>query len=797
MPNIHVTIPTSALPTELAQPNKIVSKYETYTLIPRLGPLTYSRIRTVARRHLLKINDAYQLLENIQIQKNEWEATPSVFVNPADIAFDSNRVITSGVPTVMNTRVINASSAPITILQNLRELSDSEVEVLSLKVSANKPEFDSRLADSNALILNTMKTPNYVIKGLVDSGKLIEKNGDFKMDIANLSPSEKLGEILKSSSVRQAKPSVIETQLADSILEEVSDMKVSDNFKDAVKEQANAMRDWIADMVKSSGMIPSDMQSVDDSVIVDSREWAFLRHERVELVLGQPKFRGPLSVDSVAPNSELFYSSSQSIDNQRMSIDTSERGSRSASSQLVSSKIKEKLGTLYDYGSNLGQTMSEQAYSRDVSKGEKRSMVEATLLEMSEKNASTTISASMASSASMREYRTQGIDTDFATTAVSFEAFVPIEVTHYLDEIGAVWAPRMRNPFIPLFNDIEKFETETQARYIAENYVVDPAEPLPSYEAFESVFANTRKVLEKDYEDTDHIYEAEVTIRLTDAQSEKGYFLDADVSCQFIQDTSDDDFEADQYRVLEPIVIRHIPNQSITIRTRVQILDFPFWDDPDYFYLKVSVTRYKYAAVYLEQLKDYNQTVGLVNVARRAAVQSQAKKYARLKKEELINRYHNDPAELRDYTFISLMKMMFGVSAKGHWSYYHGIIKSCIDWDNAQLNMEPADPAHLKADGLSPYHFLNVNATRFFLPVHKGSEEAFFAAVSNTIDPNWAALFSKVNTYMDTQRSLVETMTERMNAEDEAQLTLDNYQSELVLGRHLEAVLSHTAFLEK
>ena len=39
-------------------------------------------------------------------------------------------------------------------------------------------------------------------------------------------------------------------------------------------------------------------------------------------------------------------------------------------------------------------------------------------------------------------------------------------------------------------------------------------------------------------------------------------------------------------------------------------------------------------------------------------------------------------------------------------------------------------------------------------------------------------------------------MTERMNAADREALTLDEYDSELILGRHLEAVLSRTTFLE-
>ena len=803
MPNIHASIPTTSLPTELAVPNKIVTKYETFTLIPRLGPLTYTHLRTIGLKHWDRIKTTYLLLDAVQKQKDEWSVAPILFLDPSVVVLEPPPIRNYVPKRVINvdrtSTVAHDSHVLLDILHDVRGLSTSDVEILSLEMSASNPNANNQLVNSNSFILQAMRESNPIVKRLVESGKLIDKNGEFRMDLAALPPAEKMTKILKASTTKGRKSNAVETALAKTIFDEVSSMHIKDNLKDVVLTEAKLITNSIADALRSAGIISDDMQSVDDSVIVDSREWAFLRHERVELIIGQPQFRGPLSVDSVAPNSELSYSSSQTVANQQIGVASNERGSRSGTSQLVSSKIKEKLGTLYDYGSNLGQTMSEQGFSRDVSKGEKRSMVEATLLEISEKNASKTISASTVSSALTREYRTEGKDTDFATTAVSFEAFAPVEVTHYLDEIGAVWSPRMRNPFLALHRRIERFERNTQAQYIAENYVVDPAEPLPSYEGFERITVNTKKVLEKDYknDDTNHIYRAEVTIELTDAQSNNGYFLDADVELEFIQDTSDDDFEADQYRVFDPVVVNHVPNKSITISTRVQILDFPFWDDPDYFYLKVSVSKYKYTAAYLEQLKDYNKTIGEVNIVRRAAVKAQAKKYARLKKEELISRYHNDPVELRDYTFISLMKMMFGVSADAHWSYYHGIIKSCIDWDNARFDSEPADPSHLAADGLSPYHFLNVNAIRFFLPIHKGSEAAFFEAVGNTMDADWAALFEKVKEYIDTQRNLVALMTERMNDEDMAQLTLDKYKSELVLGQHLEAVLSQTKFLER
>jgi len=554
----------------------------------------------------------------------------------------------------------------------------------------------------------------------------------------------------------------------------------------------------IAAMLNDFGAF-GGLNALDDAAIVESREWAFLRRERVELLLQTPEFRGPVGINSVAPNSELTISDTRTTGTQILDIDSRRRAEQSGTNLTIAQQVKEKLGTLHDHGSNLGQTMSEQGYERDNSRGEKRSIVEQTLSEISETNASKTISIANVAATSLREYRTEGKDTAFATTEVAFEAFCPVTVTHYLEGIGAVWCPRIKNPYGILRQTIADFESKVRSEYITENYVVDPAEPLPSYEGSERVYVNSKKVTGDQVDDDDDgtIYEDTVTIRLSEAERSQNYFLSSDVQCEFQQDDSwwSNAFDSDQYEVLDPQVLEHVENSHIRIRTRLKVLDEPNGPNPDSIWLKVSVTKYKYTQSYLEQLKEYRSTVDELNPARRAAVEAQATRYARLKREELIRRYEDSPTELREHTFITLMRQMFGDTG-GAFSYYHGIIKSCIDWERAKVQPEPASPQDLAADGLSPFHFLNVNAVRFFLPIFEGSEDAFFEAVSNTLDANWKQLFADVKDYIDDQRQKVKTMTERMNDADREALTLDEYDSELVLGRHLEAVLSRTTFLE-
>lgn len=811
MPTLHTSIPDTVLPTALAEPNRIVTRYESYTLIPRLGPLTYAYIRRDAWRRLWHFHLTLKLLDKLAVHKKVWKTVPVLSaVKLTAIANVGRAGVEVSAESLSSIRKSGAAGraqvAPTMLLRSFRRLPGESVSLLSGTAPVVAPRLtilDTAEAESAQGILELMKERNPVVDRLADVGKLLDKDGAVRAELLALDTKGRLDVLLDAMSSPEGQPRKLLVAVSKNAVQNALSVKdgMFGELGRLIKDDAglrNKVIGAVAEMLHDFGAL-SGLSSLDDAAIVDSREWAFLRRERVELLLQTPEYRGPVGINSVAPNSELTISDTQTTATQTFDIAASRRAQRSGSNMLIANQIKEKLGTLYDYGSNLGQTMSEQGYERDNTRGEKRSIVEQTLSEVSETNASKTISISSMSATSLREYRTEGKDTSFATTEVSFEAFCPVKVTHYLEEIGAVWCPRIKNPYGTLRQTISDFEDQVRGEYIAENYVVDPAEPLPTYEGIERVSVNTKKVTDDTVDDDPDgtIYEDTVTIRLSEAERSQNYFLSSDVQCEFKQDDSwwSNAFDSDQYEVLDPQVLEHVENSHITINARFKVLDEPNGPNPDSIWLSVSVTKYKYTSAYLEQLKEYRNTVQALNPARRTAVEAQAKRYARLKREELVQRYADDPGELRDYTFIALMRQMFG-DMGGDWSYYHGIIKTCIDWDRAKIEPEPAAPEDLAADGLSPFHFLNVNAVRFFLPIHQGSEDAFFEAVSNTLDANWKQLFADVQSYIDRQRAIVKAMTERMNAADRKALTLDEYDSELVLGRHLEAVLSRTTFLE-
>lgn len=782
MTTIHANIPSSALPSELSEPSIIRTEYESFTLIPKMGPLSYAYYREKTKRVIIDIAGALDLFKKAKDYKDKHRTAPRL-------------------PDV----VANLTSNPRLNLINLRRLNTDNFSSFHSPLPAHsnigavtpETERDNQL---DALV-SMISSSNIVISRLAANENILADNELVSERVLSLPDSERLALVLNDlNQAGDQVPSPLKkmaTAQVNSILSSrnkhfASIKKIISNHADIRKKLDNAVADYLR-----RDQVLETIDSLDDSVITDSREWAFLRKEVVELKLNKPRFRGPVSTHAVAPKSQLSLTQtiSQTFQQQLTAAQSTENNL--VASNLISSQIKRNIGTLFDYGSNLGQTMSEQGYQRDNSTGEKKTAIETTLKELSQANLNQSVSFNSQNQSELREYITEGKDEQFATTEVAFEVYSDVDVTHYLDGIGAVWCPRILNPYRELHESLNAYYFMVKDEYIKENYVVDPAEPIPSYEGIEPKKVNTRKIIDSRIEDN-RVYKEVVTIQLSEDERNSGYFLSSNVKCSLKQDDdwTTDALDSDQYRIYDAVIMELVENSHITILTQFKVIDENLIN-PDSIWLEVSVTKYKYTQSYLEQLKQYNQTVGQANPARREAIKAQAKKYARLKKEELIRKYESNISDLQDHAFVSLMKKVFdSADIDNDWSYYHGILKSCIDWSKVKVEPEPGNYDTASSSGLSAYHFLNVDAVRFFLPIHEGAEKTFFDVVNNTADEQWRDLFQSVGNYIEQQQKLIKLIRERLSADDKEQLTLDQYKSELILGRHLESVLSKHAFVE-
>lgn len=811
MTAIHTNVPVSVLPTELAEDNKLTAEYESFTLVPRLGPLAYSYSRRKARKMLIEFGDVISLINAVRAFEKRWKVEP---VFPVYVLEDYQEMDIEGPGTTIEDprdRVsqpefsqpafADAINTPMERFRRAASLSRGgarRMSALSTGMRVSDQKMNSEMIEDHAEIVERLSTENSLMNSMVMSGELALDGKFVSPELTRVKPEEAASKIINQLAKSQDRKGVtsVHKSMASNLLDDlIKNEKRFGSIGDQLKDDLDLkerVSDMIAGGLKDLYVIETD-ESLSDINIVKSREWAFFRKEYVEIELETPKLRGPVAVNSVSPDSELFIQQSKNMTSQSFVSTSRDLASVSSSSLTLASQVKNNMGTLFDYGSNLGSSMSEEGFSRDTNRSEKRSIVESTLLEVSQKNALQTLSGSSVSSGQVREYRTEGKDEHYSSTEVAFEVFSPTKVTHYLDAIGTVWCPRVLNPYRELIDLIDEYEEMVRNEYVEENKVINPAMPIPTYDDFADVKVQTKKIT--DFDDHD-VFEETLTVELSAADRSEGYMFDNSARCSLKQSDSwyTNALEAEQYKIF-PATVEVIDGYKAIVKTKYKILDEPSGKNPHYICLNVVLSKYRFSQSYLEQSKDYDHTIEVVNPARRSAVEVQAKKYARLKREELVAKYENSISDLKDFNFTSLMKNMFaGTSGDKGWSYYHGVLKSCIDWNKATYEVEPGTANALLERNRSPYHFLNADAVRFFLPIHEHSEAAFFEAVSNTVDSQWRDMFDEVKDYVDQQRKLVNQMRARMNDDDKRQLTLDTYDSEIVLGRHLESVLSNHPF---
>lgn len=811
---LHTKIGNEYLPEEVASPNRLTNYYESYVLIPNLGPLLYSRIYSKLKQIIADFARSIRVIENVENfhkkygqipktptvteiirdygQPSDWRIAESINVNPraatgVRIIRETGREITPESLEKSNEELkplINIETAraiikqdPKTILSYLKSSGTNLIKtapIINTDIKEIERSFDYKS------IISELSEDNKIISALVDNNLFFKKEGIADQTLLSASKEEKVNILVNN--LQQTKRRINISPEIDSLCKSLIDTLLKDSDLSAYKIKIYRLLTIYLNNIFNKYEIVHPSDSVK---IAESCEWAFARKEKITIDLKKPMFRGPLSVNCVAPSSELKLTESES--RMRTSASQSMMSSRDDLKvyNSISSEVKNKLGILFDYGSNLGQTMSEQGYSQDNMQSEKRARVESALREISQQNSSFNLTSETVFSSLIREYKTEGKDPKYATSEMSFEVFSPVGVKHYLEDINAVWCPRIRNPFRGLRKNLNKYWQQTFHQYVLENYVIDPLEPIPSYENISRVSKNT------DYETNPGTHSKSVVFELTKQEIQTGYRFGKDIRLSFKQhcDWYENCYEEDDYMMKIDSIERNPGDTMVTVNVTWDVADVT-GNDPDRTYLEVSIDKFKETEAYRQELKQYKETVQKINPARRNAIEVQALKYANLKRDELIKKYESNTNSLKDFAFSSLIRKMFNNNiSDGNWSYYQGIIRTCIDWDRSHMDAEPCQIESLYYNELSPYHFLNIPSVRFFMTLKKDAEGVFFDTMRKVVDPNWRSLFDKVEKYIKQQRNL-------FNSSPDSAKLLDSYDSEIVLGRHLEAVLSNKPFSE-
>ena len=775
--SLHTKIDETVLPVQMAAPNRLVAPYESYVLIPNLGPLLYARLHERLAVIVGSIAASMDVIDRIREYREKFHEYPPTPCTPDDLP-DDDGVLPDEIshPFLIDEAYERTAQRPS--LMTLRALNRIGPEaVRSSRVSHRYGRDDDGRMEHYRDIVAAFSKPNPVIRELAEQNLLFHGKPIISYAFMKKPRTEQLAAMLRTYRYEEKSdfPEPVQ-RLGKSLTETL--LKREPGLQKFHAEIARTLSPFLHRFLDSY-----EIANPEDHIrIVESCEWAFLRKERVFIDLAEPRFRGPLAVNSVAPNSERATSLSQTrmVTSSHASLTSRQSEQRHLTS--VATEIRDSLGTLFDHGAALGQDMSEQGYSQETLKEEKRARVESALHRMSSQSSLTGTSATTLSTAETHEYRTSGKSERHATTEVAFDVVCPVTVTHRLEEIGAVWAPRVSNPFKGLRILLDDYYRRSFHEYVNQNYVIDPTEPVVNYENKTRIEKRTAP------ENEPGDFTRKVVFDLDSTEIEEGYDFGDDIRCRF---------ECHLFFDLShSFSIHHVKRNGANTRVEITVkyhvegmADFLFPSQSRHC-LCVSIDKRKLTETSRQELREYAQTTRQINPARRNAVKAQATRYATLKRDELIRKYEADTPQLTDLAFTAMIRDMFsGSLGNGNWSYYHGILRSCIDWEACRLDPEPADLRGLYEDVLSPCHFLNVHAVRFFLPIRPGAEAVFFDVMEKVLDPQWRSLFHTVHGYIRDQR-------EAFHALHEDGLTLDTYESELVLGRHLEAVLSQTEFRE-
>lgn len=532
---------------------------------------------------------------------------------------------------------------------------------------------------------------------------------------------------------------------------------------------------------------PGQAPLPDDSVFVGSREWAFRRTERLSIQVGTPTLRGPVATEAVAPASELVLSESSIQEVVSFSEQGSSRGQlrASESGSYNSATFRQALAHMTEEGINSEGAFSQESTLFDSLRERRRETIERTLSLISSTNEQRSGTMTRQLTSQSRSYTTRGKDPVFATTEVAFQVAAPVDVEIRLEDVGLVWCPRLASPFIALHRLVTQYEDESRTEYLTQNQVSDPARPAEIFESAtftkeESVRGNaTQQVIS---------FEVEIPGQYGDWE------LDDEACRVDFRNGTSDDYNWDEMWNLDDLENWHVYYRSIQRGTTSITCTVVFeTTDPEMLNRGFIV-----ATIAMRSLTDEARAALAAYeldrqeaAAQRQAVQVRARQYARMRRDELIEQYEGS-LQLQEEAFAGLIRWVFQGGNPGHVSYWREILRSCIDWSAAGMRFEPADMNAMAYPQLPPSHFMNALGIRFILPIHRSAESTFFDALQTGAGTYFSTAALAVRTYVDGYRTVVE----EAKAAEPDKLVLDSFKSEMVLGRHLEAVLSEHPFAE-
>lgn len=762
---VKAVVPQAHLATAMGNPNELLVEYSTEVLLPVPGPYLFMQVRRSFLQALIQLNDFLAFVEDYLHHRSTGGVLPWGDVrslHPLQVGLrDTSRY---GRQILLPARAALAS------------LAESKVDLR--RVSALKRRNDASLTIS---LLERLAMPNRVFRFLFEAGLLVKPPTILDPKLANLKSFRDrcqlvLQHLLKPHAKRAPKRTPALQELALQALE-TAEAKYTGFLKDDFATLTAATRallvDWFATYQQLVHPVVPAPFAVDLSVLLGfpasflSREWALTRKERLRLAFGTPNLRGPLGAESVAPQGffrkeEYLASANERILQRAESV----RSTTTEGIQLSTAELRRNLDALYYSGAGTVNQLTQQG-ANVLLQEERRQSVLSMIRQVSESRENLSVDAVRQVSSTTVIHEARGVDPRLTSTHHRFKVAVPIQATAEMYDAGLTWSPRISNPFLMLRQAVYHAYDSAYHSYLRQYYVPEPVGPTIVWDRYT---VSTDKNIEVA---NDNLVTEDFHITLPPGGSEERPDL-AHCTVTWNQSESIWNDDPDHFTAR----LRDLSFSGGVVRGTVRLeTDDDNSDWQGFAHIEVPVLRYSEETVNaLAQhelaMQDYE--------LKRQALEAQAHQYARIKEREFIER-HEDRAPLLKLVFDALIRKICRPVLLQQVSYYGEIVSRCVDWTRAKISMEPVAMNALAYPDFEANHFINSTWVRLFLPIPKACEQ------------NLQDVFAAFGT-AQAQNSLAQAIARvdaiRARLAQNGPDALDAFSTELIIGEHVEGVMS-------
>lgn len=828
MTNVIAQVPKDHLATEMGSPNVQTVDYSNEILLPVSGPLA---IAVIIRDFSRSIVDCARFLAFSKSASDYIKKIGAMDVTfaPSKLVDDPYYTLTSKFDTdfldpirtnwhnylakslkdkvsdpeavLYHSGVRRVSTFPIEVktsdVTTLARLSLSRGIPRSVPMTPDRPTLQQPKVYKQSKLLEVLSNPNQVFRDAFEANILRSNNTLLRTDFLEVNTTEKLRLLLEALTKLfqdQAISSVptgllAATREAIKRSERLIPTPVRDVFVNLSEDLKRLLAIWLAIQLKRSrqaisGLLGKDLKGIFGFVpLLVYREWAFRREEKLELQFGKPDLRGPFLAEPVTPQGTLSREEYFATQNELTLLTAEQRQEiQTATQSIGASSLQRSLNTIYYAGQGSLNDLTSDAISDSILSEERRNVVDSILQQISKTRESTYLRRSAETSSTTLAKKSIGVDNKQSTTLHHFRVVVPVHATIYLENVGLTWCPRLSNPFMELRAVIRDEYNRASNEYKTQHYVTVPVRPAIDWEAYS---ASTQVDISIEGDTTRKGFKIFVHVDLNSEGVDIRY-TKADLSRATVTYESEGSWwenDPDSWCIYLVDIQASEPLHTITGTIVFETSDRHWYTNEAEGVATVTVPILRYSeatinafAQYEAQLEDYERKV--------QAIEARAHQYARIRQKELITR-HERLDDLLKIVFNTLMRRVCSPLYLTQVSYYQEIIRRCIDWNQAKIEFELQRMNNLIYPDYPPGHFMNSPGIRLFLPVIRSAEDVFLDTMQECGTVFFRNSVNSARTKIDDFRQRLRNRTDKK---------IDEFDTEMVIGDHVEAVLSNYDF---